>query len=431
MVMAEMATRLPVRMRVNGIEYAAEVEPRLLLVHFLRDNLGLTGTHVGCDTSQCGACVVYLNGAGGQELHRAGRPGRRRRDHDDRGAGQGRPAPPGPGGLLGDARPAVRLLHAGHDHVGLRPAQAQPQPERGRDPPRAWRATSAAAPATRTSSAPSSTPPSRWAATAHDPAAVADWKRRARREGDVASGSRQTAGGSRSVAAPTVGPSIPTQPSTDVTADCRLRDARLAEGGSHGRDCPGEDGRPADQAARRPAADHRRAATTSTTSSCRACSTPRSCAALRPRPDQEHRHQPRRRRMPGVVAVFTGEDLMDVNPLPCAWQAGGGHRTTSTRRACWRSARSIRSATAVAVVVAEDRSSGRRRARPDRGRLRAAAGRRRRQEGDRARRAAAARERAEQHRHASGPAARRGRRSTPRWRRPRCVVSQQHRSTSG
>jgi aerobic carbon-monoxide dehydrogenase small subunit len=54
--------RVPVQMTVNGTEYAAEVEPRLLLVHFLRDNLGLTGTHVGCDTSQCGACVVYLNG---------------------------------------------------------------------------------------------------------------------------------------------------------------------------------------------------------------------------------------------------------------------------------------------------------------------------------------------------------------------------------
>jgi carbon-monoxide dehydrogenase small subunit len=47
---------------VNGTSYAAEVEPRLLLVHFLRENLGLTGTHIGCDTSQCGACVIYLNG---------------------------------------------------------------------------------------------------------------------------------------------------------------------------------------------------------------------------------------------------------------------------------------------------------------------------------------------------------------------------------
>lgn len=56
------ATRVPVKVTVNGVEYSAEVEPRLLLVHFLRENLGLTGTHVGCDTSQCGACVIYLNG---------------------------------------------------------------------------------------------------------------------------------------------------------------------------------------------------------------------------------------------------------------------------------------------------------------------------------------------------------------------------------
>jgi carbon-monoxide dehydrogenase small subunit len=47
---------------VNGKPYSATVEPRTLLVHFLREQLNLTGTHVGCDTSQCGACVVHLNG---------------------------------------------------------------------------------------------------------------------------------------------------------------------------------------------------------------------------------------------------------------------------------------------------------------------------------------------------------------------------------
>ncbi|MCY4108262.1 MAG: (2Fe-2S)-binding protein [Chloroflexi bacterium] len=47
---------------VNGTARAAEVEPRLLLVHYLRDALGLTGTHIGCDTSQCGACTVLVNG---------------------------------------------------------------------------------------------------------------------------------------------------------------------------------------------------------------------------------------------------------------------------------------------------------------------------------------------------------------------------------
>jgi carbon-monoxide dehydrogenase small subunit len=49
-------------MTVNGQERTGEVEPRTLLVHFLRDHLGLTGTHVGCDTSQCGACVITVDG---------------------------------------------------------------------------------------------------------------------------------------------------------------------------------------------------------------------------------------------------------------------------------------------------------------------------------------------------------------------------------
>jgi aerobic carbon-monoxide dehydrogenase small subunit len=47
---------------VNGTERSAEVEPRLLLVHFLREEMGLTGTHIGCDTSGCGACTVLLDG---------------------------------------------------------------------------------------------------------------------------------------------------------------------------------------------------------------------------------------------------------------------------------------------------------------------------------------------------------------------------------
>jgi len=51
-----------VSMAVNGKAVSGEVEPRTLLVQFLRDHLGLTGTHVGCDTSQCGACVVHIDG---------------------------------------------------------------------------------------------------------------------------------------------------------------------------------------------------------------------------------------------------------------------------------------------------------------------------------------------------------------------------------
>jgi len=51
-----------VSMTVNGKAASADVEPRTLLVHYLREHLGLTGTHVGCDTSQCGACVVHVDG---------------------------------------------------------------------------------------------------------------------------------------------------------------------------------------------------------------------------------------------------------------------------------------------------------------------------------------------------------------------------------
>ncbi len=54
--------KVPVSIRVNGTLYTHEVEPRLLLVHYLRDVLGLTGTNIACDTSQCGACTVILNG---------------------------------------------------------------------------------------------------------------------------------------------------------------------------------------------------------------------------------------------------------------------------------------------------------------------------------------------------------------------------------
>jgi carbon-monoxide dehydrogenase small subunit len=57
-----MGTITTVQMTVNGEAYEDTVEPRLLLVHYLRDKLGLTGTHVGCDTTNCGACTVHLNG---------------------------------------------------------------------------------------------------------------------------------------------------------------------------------------------------------------------------------------------------------------------------------------------------------------------------------------------------------------------------------
>lgn len=53
---------MKVSMTVNGKTYTRDVEPRMLLVHFLRDELGMTGTNIGCDTSQCGACTIHMNG---------------------------------------------------------------------------------------------------------------------------------------------------------------------------------------------------------------------------------------------------------------------------------------------------------------------------------------------------------------------------------
>ena len=62
MSITEQRTTQPVTVTVNGETRSVEVEPRLLLVHLLREKLGLTGTHVGCDTTSCGACTVLLDG---------------------------------------------------------------------------------------------------------------------------------------------------------------------------------------------------------------------------------------------------------------------------------------------------------------------------------------------------------------------------------
>jgi aerobic carbon-monoxide dehydrogenase small subunit len=59
---ALVSRRVPVKLVANGQAHESDVEPRLLLVHYLRETLGLTGTHVGCDTSNCGACTLLLDG---------------------------------------------------------------------------------------------------------------------------------------------------------------------------------------------------------------------------------------------------------------------------------------------------------------------------------------------------------------------------------
>jgi carbon-monoxide dehydrogenase small subunit len=60
--MEERAAMVEIHLSVNGVPHHDEIEPRRLLVHYLRETLGLTGTHVGCDTSQCGACTVLVDG---------------------------------------------------------------------------------------------------------------------------------------------------------------------------------------------------------------------------------------------------------------------------------------------------------------------------------------------------------------------------------
>ena len=61
--MPEASEKIRIQVKVNGKSYAREVEPRHLLVEFLREDLDLTGTHIGCDTTYCGACTVLMNGA--------------------------------------------------------------------------------------------------------------------------------------------------------------------------------------------------------------------------------------------------------------------------------------------------------------------------------------------------------------------------------
>ncbi len=146
---------------VNGASRSQEVENRLLLVHFLRETLGLTGTHIGCDTTHCGACTVLVDGRPREVVHAVRGSDRRHRDHDRRGPRARRRAPPGSGGLPRGARPPVRLLHAGDDADRGRPARREPEPDGERDPLGASPGTSAAAPATRTSSRRSSTRPRR------------------------------------------------------------------------------------------------------------------------------------------------------------------------------------------------------------------------------------------------------------------------------
>ena len=116
-------------MKVNGAEVEGLVEPRTLLVHFIRENLQLTGTHIGCETTHCGACTVDIDGMSVKSCTMFAVQAEGVRDHDDRGHGQCRRHAVGAAGRLShDARAAMRLLHAGHDPARAPAAEGKPQP---------------------------------------------------------------------------------------------------------------------------------------------------------------------------------------------------------------------------------------------------------------------------------------------------------------
>ena len=153
-----MSSTVNVRLNVNGVEHELEVEPRLLLVHALRDNLGLTGTHVGCDTSNCGACTVHLNGDAVKSCTVLAVQADGAQITTIEGLGTEDNLHP-----MQEAFWNNHGLQCGYCTPGMIMAAAACWP-RTRTRPRTrsatpWRATSAAAPATTTSSSRCSTPP--------------------------------------------------------------------------------------------------------------------------------------------------------------------------------------------------------------------------------------------------------------------------------
>ena len=125
---------MKITVTVNGTDHARVVEPRLLLIHFLRDDLGLTGSHWGCDTSNCGACVVWLDEAPVKSCTVLAVMADGRRVTTVEGLAAGGAPRPGPGGLRRVPRAAVRLLHARHDDDRAVAARQQPGPDRRRGP---------------------------------------------------------------------------------------------------------------------------------------------------------------------------------------------------------------------------------------------------------------------------------------------------------
>ena len=119
---------MEISVTVNGIAHTHDVEPRTLLVHYIREQLGLTGTNIGCDTSSCGACTIHIDGESVKSCTVLAVQADGARHHHDRGPRHRRPAAPDAAGVHGEPRPAVRLLHARHGDGRDRPARGEPHP---------------------------------------------------------------------------------------------------------------------------------------------------------------------------------------------------------------------------------------------------------------------------------------------------------------
>ena len=314
-----------INVTVDGVSYSDEVEPRTLSGPLpsrdpRQDRHGRRVRH-----EQLRRLHRAPRRHEREVVQRPRRPGRRPRGDDDRGARHGRRAAPGAAGLPRVPRPPVRLLHARHDHAGVRRPQGQPRPERAGDPRAVSRATSAAAPATTTSSRPCSRRPADAAA-----------RRRCRHDRHRGP-------------APT--PRRPTPRSASRAR--RKEDQRLITGRTRWTDNIQLPGHAAPRHGAQP---------------------------LRPRHASPAIDTDAAKAAPGVVAVFTGADIEDGQGVVAnAWPITADQKTPDhlpvavDHVAC--------AGEIVAVVAARTRGRGPRRRRARRRRLRRAAGRPRPQGG--------------------------------------------------
>ena len=124
--------KVPIEVTVNGRQYRHEVEPRLLLVDYLRETLNLTGAKIGCDTSQCGSCTVEMNGSAMKSCTCLAVQADGSYITTIEGLAGDDVLHPIQGGVLEQAWPPVRLLHSRDDHGHQRATAEEPVAVGGR-----------------------------------------------------------------------------------------------------------------------------------------------------------------------------------------------------------------------------------------------------------------------------------------------------------